>query len=274
MIAIFTFVVMAAIAYAMLREGLFTALCYLFNVIFAGLIAFHVWPPLADELESSMTGTFLDSYEDGFALVVVFVAVLALMRLLTNQLANREIDLPPKMVQVGGGIVGLIIGYLVAGFLTCVMQTLPWDENFLGYEAPDQPSFTAKALPPDQVWLKLMARAHEVVFDDEMADPQGETFRAYSYLFSRHRRFTESRGPLPYSAPPASGGSAPGVVPKRDPNAPPIVPKRDPNAPPIVPKRTPGGPPIIPKRTPGPVNPGPMNPMNPDGSNADQPKNN
>jgi hypothetical protein len=152
---------MIAVGYAYFREGLFTAATMCINVIFAGLIAFNFWEPLANLLDSSFQGTILAGYEDAFVLVGLFCVSLGLLRLVTHTLANAVVDFDAVAQQGGGVLFGLLTGYLVSGFMACVLQTLPWHENFMAFEwdAAKRESPFQRIFPPDRVWLAMMRRA-------------------------------------------------------------------------------------------------------------------
>jgi hypothetical protein len=194
--------IIGIVVYAMMREGVFNALCNLFGVVFAGTVSFHCYPSFANTLEDSFAGSFLANYEDAVALLGVFALVLLLFRVVTNLIANRELDIPPQISQIAGGCVGAVTGYLMAGFLVVALQTMPWEERFLGYVPPPDDeqvhymderahSISNKVFPPDQVWLKMMKRANETVFeDDDRPDPeyQDGLFSEFTYKYAKYRR--------------------------------------------------------------------------------------
>jgi hypothetical protein len=162
MLIFFTVVIMLAVAYARFREGLLSAVTMMINVFLAGLIAFNFFEPLATALES-MVGedSFMAGYVDGLCLFLLFSLALGLLRLITNNLANSEMGLPALAQQLGSVFFGLVTGYLVAGFLLCMVQTLPLGEKFLGFDPQVEKDGSAlrRVLPPDRVWLALMHRA-------------------------------------------------------------------------------------------------------------------
>jgi hypothetical protein len=134
MLIILTLGIMAAVAFVHLKEGLFTAATTCVNVFIAGMIAFNFFEPLAGMIGRAFFRTFLQGYEDFLALIFLFAAALGLLRGAVNNLNDTIIELPPAAQQVGGGIFGLLTGYLVSGLLICAMETLPWGEHFLDFE--------------------------------------------------------------------------------------------------------------------------------------------
>jgi hypothetical protein len=180
-----TLLIMAGVAYAFWREGLLTAVTMTVNVFLAGLVAFAFWEPIADWLGPMFGDSFLRGYEDAICLVVLFAVTLGLLRLLTNNLANAQLEYHPVLRRVGTAAFGLLTGYLASGFLLCVLQTLPWHVNFLGFDyRADQ---TPRVLPPDHAWLALM---HAAMPD---FDPEA-TFEA---RYARFRRYDDIREALP-----------------------------------------------------------------------------
>jgi hypothetical protein len=196
MLELLTGIVMFAVAYAYFREGVLTALTTLVNVFLAGLVAFNLYEPLASSLENTVAGTILDNYEDSLSLFLLFTGTLAVLRWVTNNLATGEIELHALAQQVSATAIGLLTGYLVAGFLLCILQTMPWGQHFLGFNAQvESPPMPIRALlPPDRVWLGLMHRAGLGPFkqeDSSTFDPEG----TFELRYERLRRFKEQAEP-------------------------------------------------------------------------------
>jgi Colicin V production protein len=208
-----TVVIMLSVAYAYLREGLFTACTMAINVFLAGLVAFNFWEPLASILDPMLAGTFLHGYEDAFCLVPLFSLTLGFLRALTNNLAGSRVEFQGWLQSGGGILFGLITGYLVSGFLVCVLQTLPWHENFMFFEPKYETGrehLFRHVLPPDRVWLGLMHRAGAYAFSNHEDPKQAAsplyydryvTFDKYGNFelrYARYRRYGDNRGPMPY----------------------------------------------------------------------------
>jgi len=212
----FTVIIMLAIAYAFLREGLFTAFTMFFNVFLSGLVAFNFFEPLAERLQTAFTGTFLLGYEDMLCLVGLFCLTLGILRLATNTFANSVIEYPEMLQRVGGALFGLATGYLFCGFFLCCLQTLPWHRNFMDFQPgfdSDSPSALRDVLPPDRVWLATMCRAGAYAFFDGSEDPAqppgAATFidrritfdkdGTFELRYARYRRYTDQGPPLTYA---------------------------------------------------------------------------
>jgi hypothetical protein len=217
MLGAFTIFIMLAVAYAQFREGLFTALTMCLNVLIAGLVAFNFWEPLANLLDPLFQANFLAGYEDAIVLVFLFTLTLGLLRLITNNFANTVIDYPQLAQQGGAAVAGLLTGYLVCGFMVCVLQTLPWHKNFMGFDyrySEGEDAFR-RLFPPDRVWLAMMRRAGAYPLANK-EDPQGKadankdsyhydlhtTFDKYGTFelrYERYRRYDDSSNPLKYN---------------------------------------------------------------------------
>jgi hypothetical protein len=88
-------------------------------------------------------------------------------------------------------------GYLVAGFLVCVLQTLPLQQNFLTFELDDSGKAgpIRRVLPPDMVWLAMM---HKVSEEKRLGGEQFDKNCSFELRYYRYRRFDEGGKPLPY----------------------------------------------------------------------------
>ncbi|SRR5712692_2806084 len=200
MLTFLTIVTMLILAYLFLIQGLATAFAMFCNVMLAGLIAFNFWEPLADLLDPPLSRSFFAGYEDAICLTALFGVSFALLRLATNTLSRAMIDFHPVAQLAGGAFFGLATGYLLAGFLVCIFQTLPWHENFWGYEPNWQANQSGldAVLPPDRVWLSMMHRAGEAGFsrgDRLTFDPQA----TFVIRYARFRRYGDQRQPLLYN---------------------------------------------------------------------------
>ncbi len=192
LVGFLTVLIMGGVTYAFWREGLLTALTTACNIFLAGLVAFGFWEPIAAQLGPALADTFLHGYEDAICLVTLFALTLGLLRYLTNNLANAHLEYHPLLRQGGTLVFGLLTGYLASGFLLCVLQTLPWQVNFLQFDYRVEKNAggakTPRVLPPDHVWLALMRGAM----------PGFDPDATFELRYARYRRYDENREALPY----------------------------------------------------------------------------
>ncbi len=187
LLGFFTFIIMLAGVYAFWRQGVLPAFAMTVNILLAGLIAFNFFEPIAEQLDSMLADSFLHGYEDSICLVALFSATLAFLRWASNELIHTIIHYNPILQQGGAVLFGLLAGYLVAGFLTCVAQTLPANEHFLQLDplvkVDSSGKISHRILPADRVWLALMHRASKAAFDWEETtfDPDGSFELRYAH---------------------------------------------------------------------------------------------
>jgi hypothetical protein len=193
-IGFFTVLMVLAVGYASIMEGLFTAFMMCVNVIASSVLACTLWEPLAHEMEGSLAG-----YEDMVAMILVFAVSLALLRTITNNLVNTQIEYDETLQRGGAAVFGMISGYLTAGMFVCALQTMPWSESFMGFDAKydkDQ-SIIRSYLPPDRLWLALMHYGS----DNGFANSEGGGFDeggTFELRYARYRRHAEGRPVLEY----------------------------------------------------------------------------
>ncbi len=194
MLSVFTILIMLVVAYAFWREGVLSAFMMGFNIFFAGLVAFNFFEPIAAELDPMVSDSFLHGYEDSLALMLLFCPTLGFLRWLTNNLVRSTVEYHPILQQGGSVVFGLMTGYLLSGFLVCVLQTMPFDDHFMKFEARIDPQATGakmrRILPPDRVWLALMHRASKTSLawdEDTSFDADG----SYELRYSRERRIPD-----------------------------------------------------------------------------------
>jgi hypothetical protein len=195
-LGLLTVLVMAILAYAFWREGPLTAFAMCCNVLVAGLLAFNLFEPIADLLEPAFADNFMAGTEDGLALMLVFWPALMLFRWMTNSLASTHMEYPAVLYRGGAVFFGLVAGYLVSGFLLCAFQTLPFQQDFLGFTpyVRGESSGARRVLPPDLVWLAMMQRLSRGPLSTggedgpTVFDKNGN----YELRYARYRRLDES----------------------------------------------------------------------------------
>jgi len=189
---------MAAGAYAFWRQGVLLAFAMNVNILLAGLVAFDFFEPIAAQFDSMLADTFLHGYEDSFCLVVLFSLTLIFLRWASNELIHTLIQYNPVVQQGGAALFGALAGYLLAGFLTCVAQTLPANEHFLQLEPRVEVDSGGKIrhrlLPADRVWLALMHRASKAAFEWANEEHEPTTFDpdgSFELRYAHERRLAD-----------------------------------------------------------------------------------
>ena len=185
---VLTLLAMGVVAFFHWRIGLFAAFLTLINFLLAGLLAFNFWEPLTRT--AAAVSPSLDAYADALALVTLFALFMSLLRWATFRLGRPGVEFTPFVDRVGGGLSGLVLGWVASGFLICVLQTLPWSVHFLGYDPVDGMGLGA----PDRGWLAFVHRASGRVFDlssygDHWFDADGSFIPRYA----RYRRIAEGK---------------------------------------------------------------------------------
>lgn len=191
MLVFTTFLLMLIVSYAFFQEGLFVAFCNFVNLLLAFVVVVGFYEPAAGFLEEQLKDSAADGFEDAIAMVGLFLASFGALKILSLQLAPSVIDYQHLVHNLGGAVVGLFAGYFVSGFLWCVLQTLPWQEKFMGFDVRStKKSASAVFLRPDRVWLAAMRKFSKGAFKTEnIFDPCA----SFELRYQRYRRISVGR---------------------------------------------------------------------------------
>ena len=189
LLGILTLVLVGATAYGFMRQGIVFGAASSFSTVFAGMIAFQLWPTIAPEVGSLVADSFMKGWEDAIAMIVVFTLAFACAFMGVLVLAKSEFGFSAKVDQIGSIFFGGLTAYLVSGFLLCAIQTLPLKEHFLGFTY-DENGIAGRSLPADQVWLKLMNRTHRGAFSS--GDDHSQLLQEFSKTCAHERRRPKS----------------------------------------------------------------------------------
>jgi uncharacterized membrane protein required for colicin V production len=154
------------ITYALMSEGLWGSALMFFNVLFAALIAFNFYEPLAQLIvDNAGPESFISSFADSLCMMVLFVVSLLLLRLATETLSPSMVRFPTPLYHLGRIIFGL------GGALVMMAMLL------LGYEAS----------PVQKKMLGVMDYKHKPFFSERF-DRDFLAFFQYStgYTFARN----------------------------------------------------------------------------------------
>src|SRR5450759_5684756 len=84
-----------------------------------------------------MLASNLGVYAYGAAMRALFVIPLYVLREVFDRLIRGNVVLGLWPDRIGGGLLGTYSAFLMVGILSLVMQSLPWNENMLGWQGYD-----------------------------------------------------------------------------------------------------------------------------------------
>src|SRR4051794_33586079 len=116
--------------YALSSEGLWGAALMFFNVLFAGLIAFNFYEPLAKMLAENVT--FLSGFADTLCLLGLFIVSVTILRLTTETLGPGMVRFPTPIYHLGRLLFGLGCGVLTVAILLLGFETAPVHKKIFG----------------------------------------------------------------------------------------------------------------------------------------------
>lgn len=173
-------------AYAVWSWGALRAFCVCWNTLLAGLVAFNFFEPAATFLDPHLESSGVGGVEDAFCLLMIFGAVFVALHLVTKFLARKWPDYHPYLQRGGAAFFGLVAGYLLAGFLVCALDTLPFPPAFPGFQGRVDAARLRRLLPPDRVWLAMMHRAGAGPFT--RGGPTFDADGSFEFRYQRLRR--------------------------------------------------------------------------------------
>jgi hypothetical protein len=122
----------AGITYALSSEGLWGAALMFFNVLFASLIAFNFYEPLAQLIVDQVGNETVSSFADSVSMMVLFVVSLLLLRLATETITPSMVRFPMALYHPGRFIFALGAAMFMMGMLLLGYQASPVQKKMLG----------------------------------------------------------------------------------------------------------------------------------------------
>ena len=119
----------ATIAFSV-KDGIWTNLIRLFNLIFSGLIATTYFETLADILEGYASSfTYL---VDFLSIWLIFIGVYAILRMLTNKISLVKVWFPGIIDKWGGVALAVVLGFTMLSFSVFALYTAPLQPGYWG----------------------------------------------------------------------------------------------------------------------------------------------
>ena len=116
--------------YALTSEGLWGSALMFFNVLFAALIAFNFYEPVAQLIVDN--ASFMSNFADLVALMILFIVPLFLFRLTTETLAPAMVRFPTPLYHLGRVVFGGAAAIIMTGMLMLAFQVAPVQKKMLG----------------------------------------------------------------------------------------------------------------------------------------------
>lgn len=186
MIDILLIAIVAVVAWCVSGEGAYAALVSLVSVILAGLLAMNFFEPLANLLQANSPASWASRW-DMIALIGLFVAFVALFRLVGDQLMPTYIQVHPLLHQIGSWGGGVLTGYVTMAFLLTALHTAPFPRDYWGYFYPERElrSGPLSAFGPDYQWLGFTQYVTEKPFgkDERIGDATSGTTIVMKRMF-------------------------------------------------------------------------------------------
>lgn len=146
--------VFVAVAFALWREGPWSGLIMLLNVLLAASLATAWYPVVVAQLEPR-----LGSYTyllDFIALQGTFCLLLLVMREITDRLSRTRVRFRKPVELAAGPLVAALTAWVVVCFMAASLHTAPVPRDFI-QPTPDARMFFG--LAPDRRWLAWVRSA-------------------------------------------------------------------------------------------------------------------
>jgi hypothetical protein len=140
--------ILVAVTGMLVREGLWRAILMFINVLLAASVATAWFAPLAKLLEKPLE-TF-EPHLDFLSIWLIFCALLAILREVTDRLAPTRVEFPLLVERIGGGIAAVMTGWVMVAFTAATLHTAPVPRDFV-QPTPEERMFLG--LAPDHKWL-------------------------------------------------------------------------------------------------------------------------
>jgi len=116
--------------YALASEGLWGAALMFFDVLFAGLIAFNFYEPLAKVIADNVP--FIAGFADSVCMLGLFTLATFLLRLATDSLAPTMVRFPTPLFHLGRWFFGLACSVLTVAIILLAFDASPIHKKVFG----------------------------------------------------------------------------------------------------------------------------------------------
>ena len=132
LVDLFVLALVGGMTYALMSEGLWGAALMFFNALFAALISFNFYEPLAQLIVDNVGSETVSSFADSVSMMVIFVVSLLLLRLTTESVSPSMVRFPTPVYHLGRIVFGLGGAMIMMAMLLLGYQTSPVQKKMLG----------------------------------------------------------------------------------------------------------------------------------------------
>jgi hypothetical protein len=204
-------VLILGMTYALASEGLWGAALMFFNALFAGLIAFNAYEPLAALIAGNVSA--LSGYADTLSLLLLFLVALTILRVATDSLGPTMVRFPTPVYHVGRWLFALGGASVTTAILLLCYHTAPVHKRmFYGaYPYDHKPPFK---MGLDWQWLGFFQYQSGYVFTRSSPNNPPDPFKEFGQARAfdpRGRWLIDHQNSRPYGEgfvpePPKAGG--------------------------------------------------------------------
>ncbi len=129
MVSLVMLAIIAACAVLLYLKGtLVQGITLIFNALIAGIVAFAFYETLANLLASYAAA--IAGWSQMICFLLLFILVLAILQTVTMQLSKEKMDLGLWPERVGRAVSGVILGYLITGYLLVALALAPLPNQY------------------------------------------------------------------------------------------------------------------------------------------------
>jgi hypothetical protein len=123
----------AGIVYALMSEGLWGSALMFFNVLFASLITFNFYEPLAKLIiDQAGADSTVASFADSVTMMLLFATSLLLLRLTTESIAPSMVRFPTPLYHLGRVVFSVGGALIMVAMLMLGFEASPVQKTILG----------------------------------------------------------------------------------------------------------------------------------------------
>lgn len=131
---------LAGMTYALMSEGLWGAVLQFFNTLFAAIITFNFYEPLASLIASNISA--VAGFADSVSMMLLYCISLIMLRLTTDSLAPAMVRFPMPLYHLGRIVFAVGGSAITLGMILLALQASPGQKRIFGaYEYDHKPFY-------------------------------------------------------------------------------------------------------------------------------------